>query len=655
MAREMKQPWREPGRETRPAPGSDRSFVLVAAAALTIAALMAYAKSFSAPLILDDWATVLHNPEIRRVWPLWSMFTPSESTGVGGRPVANISFVLNYAVSGDSLAGFHAVNLAIHLFAGLALFGVIRRTLLLPVLREKFGRDAAWLGLMVGCLWTLHPLLTESVTYISQRTESLMGLFYFLSLYGFVRAVEDERSGRWLLFSLGCCVTGMGTKEGMVTAPVMILLFDLVFVSRTMGELWRRRGLYYAALAATWLLLAVLMRGVSGRGVGFGHGLSVWSNLLIEARAVVGYATLGLWPSPLVFDYGTDLGTPGLAEAACALFLAGFGLWVLLALRRFSGKAYLGAWFLITLAPTSSMVPIPLQPISENRAYVPLAAVITAVVLGARWAVGRRAPFILAAGSLAMVVLTSARNATYRSEISIWTDTVAKRPGSSRAHNNLGFAWLSAGRLAEAKTEIETALRIKEQYPDAHVNLSSVLGQLGDVDGAFVHSRRATQLDPRNANAFYNLGVASAQKGDIGGAIAAYEAAVRLQPGLLSAQGNLGILLLRSGRVKESIEHCEIAVKGNPGLVDARLSLACGLAMSGRAAEAMPHFQEVIRTNPGHLDAQLNYGVTLAQMGRSAEAIALFEAILKANPGATVVREVLERLKAAPPSAPPVK
>lgn len=655
MARDINQPGREPGREAKPAPATDRSFALVAAAALSVCALIAYAKSFSAPLILDDWATVLHNPEIRRVGSLWSMFTPSESTGVGGRPVANISFVLNYAVSGDSLAGFHAVNFAIHLLAGLTLFGVIRRTLRLPVLREEFGRDADWLGLLAAGLWTLHPVQTESVTYISQRTESLMGLFYFLSLYGFVRAIDIERYGRWLLFSFACCVAGMGTKEGMVTAPVMIFLFDLVFVSRTTGEAWRRRGAYYAALAATWLLLAVLMRGVGGRGVGFGHGLSVWSNVLIEARAVVGYATLGLWPSPLVFDYGTDLGTPGVVEAGCAVVIVGFGVWVLVAIRRYSGKAYLGAWFLITLAPTSSIVPIPLQPISENRVYVPLAAIITAIVLGMHWTLGRRAKAVLVTGSLAMVVLTSARNSTYRSEISIWSDTVAKRPGSSRAHNNLGFAWLSAGRLAEAKAEIETALRIKEEYPDAHVNLSSVLGQLGDVDGAFAHSRRATQLDPRNANAFYNLGVASAQKGDLAGAIAAYEAAVRLQPGLLSAHGNLGILLLSSGRVKEAIEHCEIAVKGNPGLVDARLSLACGLAVSGRAADAVPHFQEVIRVNPGNLDAQLNYGATLAQMGRTAEAISLLEAILKANPSMPGVRELLQRLREPSLAVPSLK
>src|SRR4051812_21929901 len=113
----------------------DRRFGFFAAAALVFLAAIAYARSFSVPLILDDWVTIQHNPALQKLWPLWSMFMPAETTGVGGRPIANASFVLNYALTGPSLFGLHAVNLCIHVVAGLALFGITRRTLSSPTLR----------------------------------------------------------------------------------------------------------------------------------------------------------------------------------------------------------------------------------------------------------------------------------------------------------------------------------------------------------------------------------------------------------------------------------------------------------------------------------------------------------------------------------------
>src|SRR5437763_10252334 len=138
----------------------DRRFTLLAVSVLVLAGFLAYANSFSVPLSLDDWVTIQHNPSLRNAWPPWLMFAPPDATGVGGRPVANATFVLNYAATGLSLRGLHTVNLAIHLAAGLALFGLVRRTLRLPSLRDTYAQAANGLALTVAGLWILHPVQT---------------------------------------------------------------------------------------------------------------------------------------------------------------------------------------------------------------------------------------------------------------------------------------------------------------------------------------------------------------------------------------------------------------------------------------------------------------------------------------------------------------
>jgi hypothetical protein len=152
---------------------------------LVLAALATYRNSFASPFVFDDRTSIEENQSIRRLWPLGPVLSPPcNGETVGGRPLLNLSFALNYALGGLDVRGYHAANLAIHLAAALLLLGVVRRTLLLPGLRERFGGAATPLALAAALLWMVHPLQTESVTYIVQRAESLCGCFYLLTLYG---------------------------------------------------------------------------------------------------------------------------------------------------------------------------------------------------------------------------------------------------------------------------------------------------------------------------------------------------------------------------------------------------------------------------------------------------------------------------------------
>lgn len=618
-----------------------------------VAVLLAYANTWSAPFVFDDVVTIAHNPTIRSLWPPAAALTPAAHTGVGGRPVAHLSLVLNHAVGGDAVAGYHGVNLAIHLLAGLTLLGLVRRTLQWPTLAPHAGAHANPIALGVAAWWLLHPLQTQSVTYVSQRTESLMALCYLATLYCFVRGVGVPGRRRWLVASVLACFAGMGSKEVMVTAPVMVLLYDRTFVAGTFRAAWHARRRYYLALASSWLLLAVLLRGLGGRGVGFGQAYEWWHYPFTASRAIVTYLARAVWPHPLVFDYGVDLGSPGIGEFACAAFVVGLLILTGTALCRRPPLGFLGAWFLITLAPTTSVVPIPLQPIAENRVYLPLAAVAAA----AGWLLFRPPGRLGRGAGIGLIVvlgaLTYDRNADYRSDVALWRDTVAKQPLSARAHQNLGAALLSRrdpALLPEAERHFTEALRLRPDYPEAMAAVGGMLARRGRLDEAIAHCRRAIQLDPRTAEAFNNLGGALWEKRDLAGAIAAYAAAVQVRPAYAEAYTNLANVLLLAGRAGEAIQASEAALRLTPGDPGALLGLATCLAATARPQEAAGVLERVLQVEPNHAEARFNLGLTLQQLGRPDEARRHYQELLRQQPAHLPARQQLEQLPAASPA-----
>ncbi len=157
---------------------------------ILLAGGLAYANSCSGPFIFDDLSDILVNPHIRRLWPLANIFLAPPNDPVPARPIVNLTLALNYALSRYEVWGYHALNLVIHALAALVLFGLVRRTLLLPSLRQRYEPRAVWLALIAALVWVVHPLNTESVTYVIQRAEALLGLWMLLMLYGWVRGVR---------------------------------------------------------------------------------------------------------------------------------------------------------------------------------------------------------------------------------------------------------------------------------------------------------------------------------------------------------------------------------------------------------------------------------------------------------------------------------
>jgi len=230
------------------------------------AGVAAYHNSFGGLFFLDDKLRILNNPEIRQLWPPWTVMAHSS------RPLVQLSLAINYALGALDVWGYHAFNLGVHLLAGLTLFGVVRRMLESSRLRPRYGRAAPWLAGSVAVVWTVHPLQTESVTYIIQRAESLMGLFLLLTLYCGIRGACSPHPRVWYLAAIVACGLGMGCKEVMVAAPLVMLLYDRVFLAGSFTEILRRRWMFCIGLAATWLVnrlpFAWRNRSMGVRGIG---------------------------------------------------------------------------------------------------------------------------------------------------------------------------------------------------------------------------------------------------------------------------------------------------------------------------------------------------------------------------------------------------
>ena len=197
--------------------GPRRWVIRVSVLVIVLAGLIVYWNSFSGAMIFDDSRCIKRNQELRKLWPPWK-------TGSSpGRTVVNFSLAVNYAIGELEVRGYHIFNLSVHILAGLALYGIIRRSLLLEGIPDRLGRSAHWIALATALIWTVHPLQTQSVTYLIQRAESMMGMFLLVTLYCLIRGTQSTRRPWWFVGGIVSCALGMGCKEVMALAGLVVL------------------------------------------------------------------------------------------------------------------------------------------------------------------------------------------------------------------------------------------------------------------------------------------------------------------------------------------------------------------------------------------------------------------------------------------------
>jgi len=575
--------------------------------AIAGAAIVAYTNSFECPFLFDDAKVIVQNPDIHKLWP------PVPAS----RMLVDLTFKLNYAIGGFNVADYHAVNLAVHILAALLLYGIIRRTCLLPVLRTMYGSSGPWIGVVSATLWVVHPLQTQSVTYICQRYESVMALFLLLTLYAFVRGAGGERKRVWFDCSILACALGMGSKEVMVVAPVLVLLYDYVFVAESLADLVRRRWRVHAALFGTLGIFAALWLGSMTKSLitltPLAARLSPWVYFMTQWEVILHYLKLAAFPKGLCLDYAWPPVDSVLEVLPEGILIGTIGMWAAVSLWRRRVTGFLWTWFFVVLGPTSSIVPVA-DMAFEQRMYLPLAGVIVLLVAGGervlrgvfrgqskgvmRMSIGLG---LAGVASGMFMVVTIDRNRDYRSEETMWRDVVAKRPRNARAYLGLNAGLLKRKEYDEAEEygrrllallpdfsrmsyaelpkggETPAARRVRYHsflYASCRNNMGTSRFNQGDVDGAIEHYREAIRIFPDYVAARDNLAFAFFRKGMIDDAILMWRKVLAIEQGNSRANARLGMMYSEKKLYSAAVEHYEKALDAEPDYIFVKFQLA---------------------------------------------------------------------------------
>lgn len=615
---------------------------------LLLSAVLSYGHAIGFPFVFDDQEVIVANPH--QNLDEWSLSDiPSHPRGF-----TLWTFAVTRRLAGLDVRVYRATNIAIHFLAALALAGIVRRTLRVEPLRARFDRHSDALALTVALLWLVHPLQTESVTFVTQRMESLMGCLFLGSLYALLRGATSLRGAGWYVLSLFLLALGLRTKEAICTAPFLLLWYDRAFLSRSWRELLCRRAAYYAGMAVLSLmflgpLVAFVIHFVDPQlqtatlPAGQNHpesflqpadlrqqsglseedvpapqiGVTRWTYLMSQPAVILHYLRLSVLPTGQCLDYAwppaeslQDTWLPfAVVSAAVLVWLA--------TLLKFPRTGFVAAWFFVNLAPRSSLIPR-LDLAVEHRLYLPLAALVIAAVLAGqllREQLERRFS-LLATHRLwkhapaAVVVLiavllgtsTMRRNLDYRSEKALWAATLRVAPHNPRAMTSLGAVLAAEGLVDEAIVLHRQAIAQK-----------SVL-----------------QFDQ---HAWYNLGYALTLKRDYAGAVQAFARAALLQPGFVEALSNLGNCC-RILRRMEAAERCFAEVlRLNPKHVAARLNAVLLCRDRNDTAGAARLLEEALAVTPRNADVWFQRGVQYLLERQSEEALECWNRVLEIDPG----------------------
>jgi tetratricopeptide (TPR) repeat protein len=606
---------------------------------VTIIGFYIYSNSFDVPFLFDDSANI-QNPSLRiSEISQNSLINAAAESTLRARPVANISFAINYYFGEYNVRGYHLVNVLIHIAASFFLYLLLSATLKLPVNREKY-KNYPLLPIMAALLWLTHPLATQSVTYLVQRMNSMAAMFFVLSVLCYVqgrlRSGEDgnhqQKFDKWLWFA-SCLISGVlaiGSKEIAVTLPGVIFLYEWFFL-QDLSWRWLRKKIPWLLALLVFLYCAAYfyLNGNPLQKVFSGYSyrhFTLLERVLTEFRVVIHYIELLIYPNPnrLVFDYNFPLSTSlfePISTIVSLLALIGiFGIAVVLAKKeRF--LAFCLFWFFVNLVLESSVVS--LEIIFEHRTYLPsmfLFAIFPAFLY--RMRVNRN----LANGVLLSVIVvfgywTMERNMTWQNPIRFWQDSITKQPSKARVYNNLGVALYEANRFEEAADNFAHAFKLLPDFPEAYSNIGLVYYKENRFNEAENNYKKAIELRNYYIEANLNLATLYLDQQMYSEALALYRKLYGLIPEYSILNRELGHTLLRIGQVDGSLPYLEKAYKKLPRDIYLLLDRGEAFMRNGDLMESIKSYNEVLAVDVGNAAANYNLGLLLTATGKEEEAL----------------------------------
>jgi protein O-mannosyl-transferase len=614
---------------------------------------MAYIRVFDAGFIWDDESHLTQNPCIVGPLGLKEIWT---STRAVYYPLVLTTFWGLHKLVGLNSSPYHILNVLMHAGSAILLWRVLR----------QLAVRGAWLG---AALWALHPVMVQSVAWITELKNTQSCLFYLLSVFCFLKfETESQRNGRWWHFGGAVLffILATASKPSTVMLPAVLALC-----------VWWRRGrirwrdlaalvpfALISALASVWTIWEQKFHsGASGP-----EWAQTWpERLIIAGRAIWFYLGKLVWPHPLIFIYPRwEINSVQLV-AYLPLLAA---LAALAALWLIRGKwsrpvFFAAAYFVISLFPVlgfftvyffrysfvsdhfqylASMGPLALAGagiaiVVERFCKTPseLASNTDATQFSGGNTVAPRWKYFLGAAVIGLLLLmlgvsTWRQSAIYHHVVTLYTATLAKNPGCWMAHYNLGIALHHQGETDQAITHYRQAIALRSNYAEAHYNLGRLLAEKGELSDAVTHYEKALAINPADAEAHNNLGATLFMKGRVDDAISHYRKALAIRADYADASCNLANALLSKGDMDGAIVRYMACLALSPNQAEAQYNLASALLRKGRTDEAIDHYRKTLELHPENADAHANLGSAFLAKNRIQDAIAQYRNALAIAP-----------------------
>jgi tetratricopeptide (TPR) repeat protein len=587
---------------------SSRGRALIFAVVLTAVTIFAYRPAWHGGFLWDDDDYIINNQLLtatdgwQRIW--FSLDSPSQYF-----PFTYSTFRIEHALWGLNTTGYHWVNLLLHVGNALLVWAVLAR-LKVP---------GSWLA---ATIFALHPVQVESVAWITERKNVLMGFFFLLTLLAWIVFVDERTRRPWLFYCLAliCYVLALSAKATACTLPAA--LFLILWLQKkpiTMRRLIQI--LPFIVLGIGMGLLAVWWEHYhQGTNRGLFTFLSPIERILVASRAVWFYLSKIFWPSNLTFIYPRWNISPanlidyiwllaGIAACVAICFVRGyFG----------RGVEVAAAFFVVTLTPVLGFIMLftfRYTFVADHYQYLACIGPIALASAGVSDKFGQYRGVIISVALLVVAslgILTWRQAATYTDIETLWRTTLEKNRECWMAHTNLGLVFLQQGKIDDGIAHYRSALQIQPDSWDAEYNLGTALLGKGQVDEAILHCEEAVRMRPTDPDAQVSLGNALFQKGKIDEAIAHYQQAITAQPDHFLARYSLGRALLEKGELDGAIQVSQSALLLRPSDADCHTTLAIALEEKGIPAEAIPHYQKALELAPRSTSALTNLAWLLA-------------------------------------------
>ena len=564
----------------------------------------AYCTSFDGPFIFDDWTVVNENPYMRSVWPPIEAMRWLPRSSTAGRPLIAYSFAINYAISEMEVWSYHAFNLLVHMVNVLLVYGLLRLTLTNPAVPAAWRSRATAVSFFLAAIWAVHPLNSETVIYITQRTVLLSAMFMLLSLRLLIAAHHSSRPMAWKWLTVFAIVLGVLCKEKVAVMPILLLLYDRTFLAGSFAEAWRRRRGMYLGLAGTWLLSYGAIAYVERGGIGDEAHLG-WRYLLTQGWVICRYVWQVVFPYPLAITYHEPLAR-GITDSLpwSVLVLAGL-IVTCWALVRRPVWGFVGAWFYLILSPDSSVVPILTEVVAERRMYLPMLSVMVVLVALAamvgRWVgswLARPAeavwPVLTGTALAAVVAYTGAtlvRANDYDSDLLIWEQTLRAQPNSSMAMNNLIVRMIREGRIEEAQRILEDLEEQDTNYFKGPILWGQIYAARGEMDNALIAMREAVNREPDDPGVLASMAMIQLAADDLDGAQETLRHGLEIAPQSVKLLLHHATLLEKRGMHAEAIAVLEYLLEYEPDDAANMMNMAVSLDGLGRTDEARQWFE----------------------------------------------------------------